>query len=202
MNPKKVHNVLGLILLLPLLGWICTGVVFLIKPGYAGAYEQISPKLYEIEAGEIISPQKSWKEIRFFRTILGKHLLVKVDGEWQQLDSESLELKPRPGKEQEVLLLSDAISHHYERYGSIEKEQGDIYITSTGVELSLNWNTLSISQKGKDTKLIGTLYQIHYLQWFGNKQANTVLGITGLLALSLLVYYGVVSYLRRRKGLT
>lgn len=199
MNSKKIHHVLGLILLLPLLGWICTGVIFLVKPGYAGAYEQISPMLYPMDESAPILAKKSWMEMRFLKTILGNHLLVKVDGEWQHLDAESLTLRPAPGEEQEILLLSDAISSNPERYGDIEGHTDNIYVTSTGVELNLDWNTLSISQKGNDTQLINTLYKIHYLQWLGNEKANTVLGVVGLLLLLLLVCFGVILYVRSRR---
>lgn len=190
----------GLILLLPLLGWILTGMVFLIKPGYAAAYEQIRPKLYALENSNPIPVKNSWLEVRFFRTILGDHLLAKMDGKWQHFNAKSLKLQVPPTAKQEALLLSDAISHNNERYGNIKSGGSGLYITSTGVELSLNWDSLSISQKGHDTQLINTLYKIHYLQWLGHKKANIVLGVMGLLLLTLLVCYGVILYVRRRCG--
>lgn len=201
MNSNKVHRVLGLVLVLPLLGWIFTGTVFLVKPGYSGAYEMPVPKLYSLEREIAISPHESWTELRVVKTILGEHLLVKVDGAWQNLNINTLEPQSPPAEAQAFLLLDDAISSNRERYGSVELSENGSYFTSTGVELKFNWDSLYISQSGNDTKLIDTLYKIHYLQWLGQKEANAALGLAGLLALTLLVFYGIVLYVRRRKRL-
>ncbi|MCX2983139.1 hypothetical protein EYC98_19940 [Halieaceae bacterium IMCC14734] len=160
---------------------------------------QLSPKLYALEERDTIFPQKLWTEIRVLRSILGGRLLVLVDGQWQHLDSNTLKPQTPPTEQQQTLLLSDAVSNNPERYGRIVGREGEVYITSTGVELTLDWNTLKITQSGTDTKFIGLLYKIHYLQWLGNKQINTGLGIVGLLALSLLAYHGFILYTRRRR---
>lgn len=199
MNPKKIHKFIGLLLLAPLLGWIVTGAVFILKPGYAGAYEQISPKFYALENHVVIQPAQAWSEIRILRTVLGQHLLVKIDGQWQHLDPTNLRSPRTPSMEQERRLLIDAISANKERYGEIETRTETGYVTSTGVELTLDWNSLKISQSGYDTKLINRLYKIHYLQWLGNKQGNVVFGVLGLSLLGLLVFYGMALYIRQRK---
>lgn len=201
MNLTKAHRVLGLILLLPLLGWITTGFVFLIQPGYAGAYEQLSPKLYPLDKSSIITPQNTWTEVRLVHTILGQHLLVRANGQWQHLDPKSQKLQPPPNAEQLALLLSDAISVNAERYGHIENRAGEFYVTSTDIKLSVNWNTLTIHQEGNDTRLINALYKIHYLQWLPHSTGNTIMGALGLLLLALLVCFGIVSYLGRRQRL-
>lgn len=199
MNSNKIHRVLGLILVVPLLGWIFTGMIFLVKPGYSGAYEMLAPKLYPLETEVVISPDESWTELRVAKTILGEHLLVKVGGEWHNLNLVTLEPQPSPSDDQIVSLLNDAISTNRERYGSAVRQENHNFFTSTGVELTFNWSSLYISQSGGDTKLIDTLYKIHYLQWLGQKQANAALGLAGLTALTLLVCYGIVLYVRRRK---
>lgn len=198
MNLTKAHRVLGLILLLPLLGWITTGLVFLIQPGYAGAYEQLSPKLYPLDNSNFITPQNIWTEVRLVQTILGEHLLVRANGQWQHLDPKSQKIQPPPNAEQLALLLSDAISVNTERYGHIDKRAGEFYVTSTDIKLSVNWNTLSIHQEGNDTRLINTLYKIHYLQWLPSSTVNTLVGTFALVLLALLVCFGVIAYLARR----
>lgn len=120
-------------------------------------------------------------------------------GQWQHINPITLKPITPPNAEEIHLLLADAISVKPQRYGQLEQKKGDTHITTTGVELTLDWNTLSISQQGNDTRLISTLYKIHYLQWLGHKEANKVLGIAGLVALALMVYYGLILYLRRRK---
>ena len=42
MPARLLHKIIGVVLLLPLLGWAATGAIFFIKPGYAGAYEQLA----------------------------------------------------------------------------------------------------------------------------------------------------------------
>jgi hypothetical protein len=200
LSPKKIHRVLGLVLVLPLLGWAVTGAVFLIKPGYSGAYEQLTVKLYPIEIPFSIVPREGWVETRIVRTILGYHLLVNTGSRWEHLDPATVNVKSAPDELDLIKLLEDSVHSDKARYGRIEKFENDKFHTSTGVELTLNWDTLRISQKGKDTKLIDTLYKIHYLQWLGQKQANTIFGIFGLLSLLVLVYFGIVLYLRGRKN--
>lgn len=174
-------------------------MIFLVKPGYSGAYEMLMPKLYPLETAVALSPEESWTELRVVKTILGEHLLVKIGGAWQNLNIDTLEPQPSPSDDQLVSLLNDAISANRERYGSAVRKENDNFFTSKGVELKFDWSSLHISQSGADTKLIDTLYKIHYLQWLGQKQANAVLGVAGLVALTLLVCYGVVLYVRRRK---
>ena len=112
---------------------------------------------------------------------------------------DTLQRVPHPPQSHVERLLSDAITTNPERYGAIKQFQDGAFHTTTGVQLSLDWPTLSITQVGKDTRLIRTLYRIHYLEWFGDKRSDLVLGIAGLLLLSGLVAYGLLSYIQARK---
>jgi len=49
MNSYRLHKIIGLVLILPMLGWTFTGLIFFIKPGYKGAYEQLALKTYPLE---------------------------------------------------------------------------------------------------------------------------------------------------------
>ncbi len=44
---RRFHRLLGLVLLLPILGWAATGLVFFTKPGYAQAYAGIQIRLVD-----------------------------------------------------------------------------------------------------------------------------------------------------------
>lgn len=199
MNLKKIHTALGLILVIPLLAWIVTGVIFIFKPGYGEAYQQIIPKFYAIDRYDFTIPDNKWSEVRIVQTVLGKHLLVKMEHQWQHVDLVDFTPMPMPSIQEQIRFLTDAISINSERYGVVEEKKGDVYVTSTGVELSLNWDTLSIYQTGNDTRLINLFYKIHYLQWLGNKTANITLAVVGLSLLLCLIFYGVILYLRRRR---
>ena len=80
MKTRKLHRVIGLVMLLPLFGWALTGFIFFVKPGYEGAYELLQPKTYPMGDEKIaVTPDASWLEFRCFKTILGNHLLVRTD---------------------------------------------------------------------------------------------------------------------------
>ena len=200
MNSARLHRILGLSLLLPLIGWAFTGFVFLLKPGYEGAYEQLSPRYYALDKALKIEPAEGWTEVRVRKTVLGLHLLVSTGDQHLHLDPITGQERPSPDRAELERLLEDAISANPERYGTLEEAISDGYVTSTGVELSLDWNKLTLRQTGRDTQIIGLLYKIHYLQWLGVKPANIALGVAGLCCLLLLVYCGVRIYAQGRRS--
>jgi hypothetical protein len=75
---RKLHRLIGLVLLLPFIGWAVTGVVFFTKPGYGAAYDALPIKTYPIEGPLAVRPDPAWQEDRYVRTILGLHLLVRT----------------------------------------------------------------------------------------------------------------------------
>ncbi|SEL50435.1 PepSY-associated TM region [Colwellia chukchiensis] len=194
----KLHKMVGLILVLPMLAWTVTGLVFFIKPGYQAAYQQLSIKTYPLSQTLTLQAQPNWQEIKIVRSILGQHLLVKQDNSSRHLDLQTLQDKAMPSAPAVKQLLTDAVRQDPERYGEIVNITGLTATTSTGVELSLNWQRLSLSQTGPDTKLINQLYKIHYLQWTGHQVLDQVLGILGLVLLILLTALGIRLYLKAR----
>jgi uncharacterized iron-regulated membrane protein len=198
MKSRKLHKLIGLTLVLPMLGWTLTGLVFFIKPGYQGAYEQLSVKNHPLSQVLTVTPKKNWQEVRLVNTILGAHLLVKSSHKVEHLDPVSLLDKPAPTKSQFKALLNDAFSDNKARYGDIEHIDGLSAQTTTGVKVTLDWQTLKLNQTGQDTQLINLLYQVHYLQWTPFKGINQVLGIFGLLLLISLTVLGVRLYIKPR----
>ena len=182
---SRRHRWTGILLLLPLIAWAASGLVFLIQPGYEQAYEQLSVRQYAVNDELSVLPQQSWREIRYFQTILGKHLLVREPDGWQHLHAETGETWPLPDATDMAALLEDAFSSNPERYGNVISVNGNRISTHTGVELSLHWPTLSISQRGRDSRWIDRIYSIHYLQWTGVAVLDKLLGIFGL---GLLIY--------------
>ncbi|WP_345195670.1 PepSY domain-containing protein [Kistimonas scapharcae] len=199
MNSKKVHRLAGIIMLVPLILWALTGVIFLVKPGYEAAYEKLPVRLYAMDGSMTITPDAGWQEISIKRSILGYHLIVQEDGHWQQLDLETLGERPLPSKQQLLALVNDAITANPERYGSIVTVEGDRLFTDTGVEISVDWPRLALQQTGTDTRMIRTLYKIHYLQWLGDSWLNKVLGVLGLAALFVVTLFGLLAYVNGNK---
>jgi hypothetical protein len=194
---KHLHRILGIILLLPLLGWALTGSVFFIKPGYSDAYQPLVIKTYPIDTSWTIDTAKHWQDVRLVKTILGTHLLVTTDGKTKHLNPYTLEEKALPSSHQLTVLIEDAISPNQARYGSITAIKDGVATTDTAVTITLDWNTLKLTQRGQDTELINLIYKIHYLQWTPYAAINQVLGFVGLFLLMALTVLGAMIVVKK-----
>jgi hypothetical protein len=124
------------------------------------------------------------------RTILGNHLIVRTDAGWSQLNPTTYQLRQQPTPDELKLLVKDALVTNPNRYGEVVSIAGNRITTTTGVEITLNWDTLSFQQRGKDTDRIDLLYKIHYLQWTGVKSVDKVLGLLGITLVMVLTTLG------------
>jgi len=199
---KKYHKYLGLLMILPFIAWAITGVFFFIKPGYSSAYESLPVKTYPLEnihsSSPLSSVQESWLEVRYLRSILGLHKLVKNNQGWQHLDFLTAEIISKPTEQQISTLINDAIGINPQRYGQIKMIDGLQITTTTNVNISVNWSEMRLYQKGEDTAFINTMYKIHYLQWTGIKSLDKVLGIIGLILVVVLALLGAAMTFRRK----
>lgn len=188
--PRTLHRLLGLLLLLPLGGWCVTGLLFHLKPGWAGAYAM--PALHFEPLGETakLEPGPEWLESRRLRTVLGEHLLVRTAEGRLHLDPATGLERPLPNEAELRRLLEPALADE-PRYGAIASVDGARVETETGVRIELDWDRLRLSQRGRDTDLIDGLYRVHYLQWTGIDWLDRVLAAAGLLALTLLSLLGL-----------
>ena len=189
MTIRSLHRIVGLVMLLPLAGWAVTGAVFFVKPGYAGAYEQLGVRTYPLDDSQPLRIQP-WREARLVRTILGTHLLTRTDAGWRHLDPATLRIAPVPSQDKLRLLFEDAFTANPGRYGRVATQTDVTARTTTGVAVTLDWNRLTLQQRGRDTDRIDALYRIHYLQWTGVAILDRVLGAVGLLFLVTLAYLG------------
>lgn len=200
MDRATQHRLIGIAIAVPLLLWALTGIVFLTKPGYEGAYDQLAPRTYSLTSEYTLSPDSHWREIRLLRTVLGDHLVVRDGDTWRHLDPATLQERPPPAEEALKALIEDAIASNPVRYGRIAEVRPGVITTDTGVEISLDWSRLQLTQRGRDTRLIDTLYRIHYLQWLGDPGGDRVLGVMGIVLLLALLLSGVSMHLARRSG--
>lgn len=197
----KWHRYLGIVMLFPLLVWAATGVVFLTKPGYQGAYEMLQAKTHPLDKDFAISANDQWQQVRLLKTALGYHLLATMsDGSTQHLDPQTGLAKALPTPEQLKSLFAEAIAHNLVRYGEITSIFDTTALTSTGIKISLNWNTLSFDQLGTDRKIIDNLYRLHYLQWTPWPEINRVFGVLGLIGLTALTLLGLWMFFGARPG--
>jgi hypothetical protein len=190
MKVRTLHRGLGIILLLPFFGWAITGLVFFLKPGYTGAYEILTPKTYPLTGALPINPDPAWLEFRYLRTVIGDHLLVRTDSGWRHLNFTDKQPRTVPNEREIKLLLQDAFSVNPSRYGNISRVSDNTAWTDTGVEVNIDWNRMSLQQRGKDTDRIDLLYRIHYLQWTGVKSVDRIVGFAGLVMVMALTTLG------------
>ncbi len=199
------HRWLGLMMMLPLLVWSVTGAIFLFKPGYDQAYQKLSIVTYPaLSWSNALLPEAKLSDVtqlRRLNTILGEHLLVERDGQWQQLS-------PVSGNPRELTigdtkaLVADAVRQYPERYGDtlIVGDAVNHLRTATGIDITLDWERMTLAQKGADTRWIKRFYRWHYLQWTGQSSIDSVLGVVGLCSLVVLTVLGFVLWLRRARS--
>jgi hypothetical protein len=199
MNLRKLHTVIGLTLLIPFACWIVTALVFYIKPGYDEAYELLQIKRYPLEGQLAVAADSSWQEVKYLRTILGSHLLVRTASGWQQLDPATVQQRERPSDDDIRKLVTDAFTANPARYGEITTISNDSIVTTTGIRITFGWNDLSLYQRGPDTDRIDFLYKIHYLQWTGINAVDNILGPVGLGLICVLSILGIRLAVRSRR---
>ena len=191
MSVRRWHRIFGLVLFLPLLGWAGSGLIFFLKPGYAGAYAPLAVRTLGQATPLSLESHPEWLEVRALRTVLGEHLLVRTAEGWRHLRGDNLGPWPRPRPETLRPLIEDAIAANPARYGRVERVDGEAFVTDTGVRVSLDWDTLSLSQRGRDTDRIDAIYRVHYLQWTGVKAIDRVLGLLGIAGVVVLALFGL-----------
>ena len=99
-------------------------------------------------------------------------------------------------------LVNASLQQDPQRYGAItdisRHRNTASLTTSTGVNIELNWQQLTLKQQGKDTAFINRMYQLHYLQWTGNAMIDGILEIIGLSLLIILTAMGGWMSLKRK----
>ena len=185
-------------MLLPLVAWALTGAAFFLKPGYGGAYASLPIRTYALTSGITLDARPGWHEVRRLRTVLGDHLLARTDIGWLHLDPRSLEAKALPAEGEIRTLLTDAFAIDPERYGHIVAVDRNVVTTDTGVRVTLDWNVLTLAQRGRDTDWIDRIYKIHYLQWTGIPVVDRILGGAGIVLVLLLSVLGLKLFVVRR----
>jgi len=188
---RKLHRTAGIIMLLPFIAWAATAVFFLVRPAYEQAYERLMIRHYPIETIPAITPSgDDWQETRYLRTALGDHLLVRTSAGWQHLHPDTHQVFEFPDPASLSTLLKDAFSNNPTRYGELTEVNGNQATTSTGVNIRVDWNSMHISQEGRDTRWINQVYDIHYLRWTGIRWFDQIFGLFGLFLLMFMTYSG------------
>ena len=187
---KQLHRLAGIVLLLPFLVWSLTGIFFLFRPPFFEAYEQVPIKQYPLLNSSLEVTSDNWIEVRQIRSVLGNHLLVRNTDGWAHLRADTKEPWELPSESELTRLLQDAFQFNSDRYGMIAEINENKGITNTGIEIEIDWPTLSITQVGMDRVWIDRIYNLHYLRWSGIEWLDDIVGILGLCLLIYMTFSG------------
>jgi uncharacterized iron-regulated membrane protein len=214
---KRGHKWIGLLLLVPLLVWTATGLLFALKPGWGPAYEYLSPwQSSEVEASALslaaFASTESGKDasaIELHASAIGPVFHVERRGAdagsalYRATDGERLD--PLSSENARALML-DAVARSSapRRYGVIESEKSKGDTTSVvfagGPRVTIDRHSGSIRQKGPDTDRINWYYKLHYMQWTGNASIDRILGFAAIVLVWLLAAVGLLLAWRSRSG--
>lgn len=206
----RPHRLLGLLLVLPLVTWTATGLVFLIKPGWAGAYETL--RAFDdrpVDPGSLVPIAElpiavgnatGWE---LGSTALGPVYRVAGQDGATIMDAATGEILSPLGR-----AAVEAIARHAAaraqapaRYGRVEEilltDGEGVVRFDGGAEVRVGRHDLSVTQRGPDTAWIDRLYELHYLRWTGIEAVDRTLAPIALVAVWLLAFTGIRK-LRRR----
>ena len=201
--PRRIHRILGAVLVLPLLLWTGTGLLFLVKPGWSGAYEMLSAFRDEPLAPQDLVPLAAIDGAHPSRAELGTTVLGPVyrmreaDGTERLVDARSGATISPLDQELCAQVAADAASRAQasSRYGTISSTRVDgdaVWVTFTGgAAVRVGRSSLSVSQSGSDTALIDALYRVHYLQWTGIAGIDRTLELAAIVGTWALAGLGV-----------
>ena len=96
-----------------------------------------------------------------------------------------------------LVMLLPSLAANPTRYGEIVAMTGPVATTDTGVGVTIDWNRLSLAQRGRDTDRIDGIYKIHYLQWTGVDWLDRILAGLGLALIVLLSLAGGRLFFKR-----
>lgn len=178
MNWAKVHRWLAIVLVVLLVVWSITGLLFHLKPGWDRAYDMLSAERSKTETLD---------------TVIGP--LTRTGGK----------LATPLTEEQAKQLAADAMSRsaHASEYGALQRvvtDEASVKLVYANATVSVARGSARISQTGSDTSRIEWLYRIHYLQWTGNPTLDKILAIAGLALIWAVMIPGIVLFVRRLRG--
>jgi hypothetical protein len=214
---RAAHRLAGLVLVVPLVLWIGTGLLFHVKPGWDEAYESLAAPL----PGPL-----PWERVVFSPAALKARGLLDPgpvalaphptglvawfglsEGRPAAVDGTSGEPIPPASEDaaRAFALAAISASRHAKSYGTIVSTQPAehrsaltgvenpalLFRTSGGKSVLVDRVTGEVSQTGDLNAQIDLLYRIHYLQWTPWKPVSVALVLAASLLVLLLAASGV-----------
>ncbi|MFN7988146.1 MAG: PepSY domain-containing protein [Thermoanaerobaculia bacterium] len=214
---RAVHRLSGLLLLLPIVLWIGTGLLFHLKPGWDEAYEALAvpppgPLPWErvvfspaalkarglLDAGPVVLAPHPAGLVAYFG---------RRGGQPAAADGTSGEPLPPASEEAARAYAGAAIasSRHARSYGQVvsaepashrspltgAEDPAFLFRTSGGKRVVVDRVTGEVTQDGALNGRIDLLYRAHYLQWTPWKPVNAALVLAACLLALLLAATGL-----------
>lgn len=201
---RTFHRWLAIVLVIPLVVWSITGLLFHLKPGWSRAYDLLlAERPAMVHLDRLVLPAGT-THVEAFATAIGPLARVTTDRGDELYDLDSGTRRSPLAIDAAKALAVDAI--HRSKYASSYGELGTVTSTDASVTIqttggpviSVGRNDARISQRGPDTERIDWLYRIHYLQWTGLGVLDKVLAVVGLGLIWLVMIPGIVLFVRRR----
>lgn len=201
---RRLHRWIGLALAVPFFTWTVTGLLFLVKPGWGGAYETLSA-----ERDEPIDLRGVSLPVAVASSALRADLVSTAIGPVWRVRTPSGPLLVRDGRVVSPLSVDDAKalardaasrSQVPARYGEVEWAQPLRDFVAVrfvgGAMVRVDRDELRIEQSGRDTSRIDWLYRVHYLQWTGIDAFDRALAIAAIVATWALTALGLTLLVR------
>lgn len=219
---RRFHRILGLVLVLPLLAWVATGVMFHVKHRYAEAYESLSVPTTDVDwtratlsASEVLEREAMQPPITlavhpsgvlawFGATANGPLAVDAGTGariEPATVDTArawlrgAIERSPHAGRYGSEVGVRE-ISARSSRTGA--PDPAFVFETSGGKRVTVDRVTGEIRQTGDLNDFIDASYDVHYLKWTPWPEANVALVLVGMASVIALALTGLRLFLARR----
>jgi uncharacterized iron-regulated membrane protein len=210
MSWSRVHRWLAIVLVVPLVVWSVTGLLFHLKPGWSRAYDMLDVEhpltttaVAPISTIAATFPSKISK-IELIDTAIGPLYRVSGASGIELVDAVGATRRSPLTADDAQKLAVDAVSRSAERgaYGVVtgtEVTERVVRVKFSNAVVEVGRSSARLSQRGADTDRIDWLYRIHYLQWTGNKTVDRVLAGFGLALIWLVMLPGLVLFVQRAR---
>jgi uncharacterized iron-regulated membrane protein len=209
---SRVHRYLALLLVVPLIVWSVTGLLFHLKPGWSRAYDMLDAEqpLETANVTPVATVVATFPEgvqhLELFGTAIGPMYRITTKNGTALVDATTGTRRSPLTESDAKALVLDAVSHSREKagYGELAATEAKDDVVrfrfSGGVIVDIDRNDARISQHGSDTERIDWLYRIHYLKWSGKKTLDRVLALVGLALIWAVLIPGLVLAWRRARA--
>jgi hypothetical protein len=209
MTVPRFHRWSAIVLVVLLVVWSITGLLFHIKPGWSRAYDQLAVErparlaLADVQPLAALAVNDATR-VELFDSAIGPLYRVTTATGTRLVDARTAQVRSPLSEADARTLALDAVARspfagEYGAVTSASASEATVSLAFSGGPLvEVGRDDGRISQHGGDTDRIDWLYRIHYLQWTGNRVVDRVLALAGLALIWAVMIPGVVLFIRRR----